>query len=178
VGSSAAAGQRARQLSSKGLGGEETSSVTLEDLGNVGEIVAAVGVIISLVYLAVQIRQNTRAVRASLYQSTIQQARDFDRTVVSDPELGRLWVRGRSSPDDLDEEEWRRFRRLLSMFYRNFENLHFQYQNGLVDDRLYASWLAMMVRVSRQPGARRWWEAHGAELTEDCRRLVERELAA
>ncbi len=39
--------------------------MTLQDLGNIGEFVAAIGVIISLVYLARQIRQNTESVRAA-----------------------------------------------------------------------------------------------------------------
>jgi hypothetical protein len=43
--------------------------MSLEDLGNVGEFVAAVAVVVSLIYLAFQIRQNTRWLRASLKQS-------------------------------------------------------------------------------------------------------------
>ena len=42
--------------------------MTLQDLGNIGEFVGAIGVIASLVYLAVQIRQNTTSVRASTFQ--------------------------------------------------------------------------------------------------------------
>jgi hypothetical protein len=39
--------------------------MSLEDLGNIGEIAAAICVIISLIYLALQIRQNTRWLRVS-----------------------------------------------------------------------------------------------------------------
>jgi hypothetical protein len=42
--------------------------MSLEDLGNIGEFVAAVGVIASLIYLAVQIRQNTDSLRAATFQ--------------------------------------------------------------------------------------------------------------
>ena len=45
--------------------------MTLEDLGNIGEFVAAIAVVISLIYLAVQIRQNTRSVRASSYHAVV-----------------------------------------------------------------------------------------------------------
>ena len=45
--------------------------MSLEDLGNIGEFVAAIGVIISLIYLAVQIRQNTSAVATATYESTM-----------------------------------------------------------------------------------------------------------
>jgi hypothetical protein len=38
--------------------------MSLEDLGNIGELIAAIGVIISLICLALQIRQNTHAARS------------------------------------------------------------------------------------------------------------------
>ena len=43
--------------------------MTLQDLGNIGEFVGAIGVVTSFVYLAIQIRQNTRAIRLSSMQS-------------------------------------------------------------------------------------------------------------
>ncbi len=42
--------------------------MTLEDLGNLGEFLGAIGVIVTLVYLAVQVRQNTRMMRANVRQ--------------------------------------------------------------------------------------------------------------
>jgi hypothetical protein len=46
--------------------------MSLEDLGNIGEFVAAAAVIVSLIYLAVQIRQNTKSLRASTFQGAIR----------------------------------------------------------------------------------------------------------
>lgn len=43
--------------------------MTLEDLGNLGEFLGAIGVIVTLVYLAVQVRQNTRMMRANVRQA-------------------------------------------------------------------------------------------------------------
>jgi len=42
--------------------------MTLEDLGNIGEFVGAIGVVASLIYLALQTRQNTRAVRVASFR--------------------------------------------------------------------------------------------------------------
>ena len=39
--------------------------MTLQDLGNIGEFLGSIGVIVTLIYLAIQIRQNTKAARAS-----------------------------------------------------------------------------------------------------------------
>ena len=43
--------------------------MTLDQLAGIGEIVGAIGVVISFVYLAIQIRTNTEAERTSTYQS-------------------------------------------------------------------------------------------------------------
>ena len=64
--------------------------MTLEDLGNVGEFTAAIATLVTLVYLALQIRQNTRSVRSAAYQSA----------VASSVQLGTMLAgvrRGRSS---------------------------------------------------------------------------------
>jgi hypothetical protein len=55
--------------------------MTLEDLGNIGEFVAAIGVIVSLVYLATQIRQNTKAVRSSASQAIAETRADFLKSI-------------------------------------------------------------------------------------------------
>ena len=50
--------------------------MSLEDLGNIGEFVAAVAVVVSLIYLAVQIRDNTRSLQAASLQSVLDGQRD------------------------------------------------------------------------------------------------------
>ena len=45
------------------------SQFTLQDLGSLGEFVGAIGVVVSLIYLAQQMRQNTTSVRAASFNS-------------------------------------------------------------------------------------------------------------
>ena len=103
--------------------------MSLEDLGNIGEFVGAMAVIVSLVYLAVQIRQNTRSVRTSTYQDIVRMVQEIDLLLASDPELNRIWVVGRKDPARLDDGQQQRFSTLLVIFYRNLENAYYQRQN-------------------------------------------------
>lgn len=43
--------------------------MTLQDIGNIGEFIAAFGVIASLIYIGFQVRQNTRAMRAQIHEN-------------------------------------------------------------------------------------------------------------
>ena len=81
-------------------------------IGAVGEVVGAAGVIASLIYLAVQIRQNTRSVEAATYQSVADSLADAAYRLVGAP----------SDPFD----------RLLLFVgtIRRYENLHFQVRRG------------------------------------------------
>ena len=48
------------------------SSINWEALGAIASLLAAIGVIVTLIYLSIQIRQNTKAVRSSSIQNLVQ----------------------------------------------------------------------------------------------------------
>ena len=60
-------------------------------LGNYGEFVGAIAVVITLAYLAVQIRQNTESVRLSSELALSQQTSDFAARMWAHPEMLRIW---------------------------------------------------------------------------------------
>ena len=64
--------------------------MSLQDLGNIGEFIGAVGVVASLIYLALQIRQNTKAVRRTAHISAVDAFNDFNSLVARDPG-GATW---------------------------------------------------------------------------------------
>ena len=88
-----------------------------EILGNLGEFVGAIGVVVTLVYLAYQIRQNTRqleqnvtiAKATAVNASTIAQS-DIRRSVYETEEMSEIFRKGLEEPKDLSESELFRFR--------------------------------------------------------------------
>jgi len=87
--------------------------MTLADLGNVGELVGAVAVVVSLVYLSVQIRQNTRMMRVSTHHATKTAYNTLHLAFGSDPIVSGLLDRGAENYSQLDREE--RFRYAMLM---------------------------------------------------------------
>jgi len=63
------------------------AALTLQDLGNLGELISAIAVVISLVYLAAQIRQNTKSVRTSTYQAILDSSRSDTELILANPHL-------------------------------------------------------------------------------------------
>ena len=101
-------------------------------IGAVAELLGAIGVIASLVYLAGQIRdsreqmsQNTRAVRAGAYQQFQEQLQTTMVRVLSVPSLEGVVFRGMADPETLSEEEAGRFAWWLIGVFMVYENAHY-----------------------------------------------------
>ena len=84
---------------------QKESVVTLNELGNIGEIVSSIAVIVSLVYLAVQIRKNTEAERTSTYQSVVSDFGSLNQTMSNNAELSSLYVKAMENFVDLKSDE-------------------------------------------------------------------------
>ena len=79
--------------------------MTLQDLGSIGEFVGGAVVVLSLVYLPLQIRQNTRSLRAAAYQEAARSANEWSSLLVRNAELNGLFSKGISDYSSLSVEE-------------------------------------------------------------------------
>ena len=120
--------------------------MTLEDLGNLGEFVGALGVVVSLVYLAIQIRQNTSAVRTSTFHEAIRDQSNGIDQLNSDPELNRIWYDGLHHFEALPEDEQRRFATIES-------SCRVDDDTSLVSSRRSIARPAVRASRAAQPGA-------------------------
>jgi hypothetical protein len=64
-----------------------------EAVGAFGEIIGAAAVVLSLVYLAVQVRQNTGALRAAAAAEAVAAIREFNGRIIDDPEINEIFVK-------------------------------------------------------------------------------------
>jgi hypothetical protein len=68
--------------------------MNLNDLANLGQIIGAVAVVVSLIYVAYQIRQNTNAVRAATAQSVHEHFASWYHLLASDESLSQVVIDG------------------------------------------------------------------------------------
>lgn len=148
--------------------------MSLEDLGNIGELVAAVAVVVSLIYLAAQIGQNTRWLRASLADVHFRGVADWLSNVASNSELGKTFFVGLQQFDDLNDEEQRQFLFLILSFFKTYERLHYQYCQGNVEEKLWSRETAPLLLFIGSSVFETWWTARRDWFQEDFQREVER----
>jgi hypothetical protein len=128
--------------------------MTFQDLGSIGEFVAAIATIATLVYLAIQIRLNTRTVRTSTYQAVLESSNRVNELVLADPDLHRIYRLGRADPDQLTDDERARFRLLVGNLMNVYETMFLQYERGTLDEDFWRARRRALRYVLSQPGIR------------------------
>jgi len=126
-----------------------------------------------LAYLAVQIRQNTRSVRSAAYQSVASQSIDIASTFGADSDFARIYAKGALDISSLDEEERFRFDHYAYSIFRSFENLFYQYNQGVVEPALWTGYHELLTQYRAIPGFVSWWESGQGYFSEEFRICVE-----
>jgi hypothetical protein len=138
--------------------------VTLQDLGNIGEFVGATGVVASLIYLALQIRQsshqiseNTNSVLGSVENEDARASSDFLQTLADSPALSRVWRLGHSEPSKLTEDESTQFVMLMGSAFYRLAGSFAQYRRGLLSVDSWEPYDRLISRYLQSPAVIEWW---------------------
>ena len=129
--------------------------MNLETISAIAQIVAAIGVIASLFYLAAQIRQNTRSQRAVVVDALTRGIADI--LSGQTPETLRCFARVMENLESASEED--RLRALPQFFalFKLFENAWFQQRQGTLDREQWQGWDAYIRTYYHHPGIKSWW---------------------
>ena len=104
--------------------------MSLETINAIAQLIAAIGVIASLFYLAAQIRQNTRSMRAVVVDSLAHSLIDLLGPQAHDIEFTRAFTRVTTDWDGASEEDRARTVSVLLAVFKLFENAWFQKRQG------------------------------------------------
>ena len=150
--------------------------MSIMELGARGEFFAAIAVLVTLAYLAVQVRQNTKAERRTALDSSIRNFIAIRQAVFEDAEISAIAMKGYNDPDSLDELENLRFR--LFMYNVMLSFWHIYSQPAELDEDLWETQIPAVVRVITSVGGRAYWERHQNEFVPSFRKEIEHLLAA
>ena len=120
----------------------------------VGELLGASAVLITLIYLAVQIRQNTSAVATATYESTMTGFNDINIVVAGNPALASVLDRGCQNPDSLNTEEVVQFNFLLRCYTNQWWKLFKLYERGSLPASEWSIFAKEAAQFLEQPGCK------------------------
>jgi len=125
--------------------------VTIQDLGNIGELVAALATVFTLAYLALQIRLNTRALDQALERGSVEDAGRWRDKVIQSQDVANLYLKGLREPESLDQTEKFRFRMLMEELFLHW---HYEYKTRPHSRQGQAPFVAPV--LSTPGGAQSW----------------------
>jgi len=146
--------------------------MSIESLGNIGDFIGGIGVIVTLVYLALQIRRNTVATRADSYQAVVASACDWSRELSLNAEICEILQRGAEDYNTLERVERLRFNLAMSSYFRNMENLHLKFTTGAVDVSVWSGWASRTHAFMLPPGTQAWWALNASAFSSDFRAFI------
>lgn len=135
--------------------------MTTQGLSNFYDALSATGVIISFVYLAYQIRQNTRAMRRSAAREIVRDLNSLSQYLIQQPDLARLYLKTIEQPQELSSEERFRFQLLLSHAFSNFDLALEYHTDGLISSDSIEIYVQGIFRLFENSVVKEWWEVEG-----------------
>ena len=129
--------------------------MTITELGALGEFVGAIAVVVTLAYLAIQVRQNTGMMRAQIFQARSDAAQQWYLFIAGSEDMSEILER---ISDDhaldpaklttLSSVERRRFRCLQTAYQKRSGNMIYQQKRGLLDEKLYEHTIKPGIRAN------------------------------
>jgi hypothetical protein len=144
-----------------------------EMLAGIGQLAAVLVGIPSLIYLALQIRAQTKERRHAAVNALTVQWGDLTKSLHDNAEFGAIYLRGVQSFNDLDAVSKLRFSAFMNRFLKNFQGMYFSHRDGILSDSLWGEIERTMSDVLPYPGVREWWKTRRHWHTEEFARVVD-----
>ena len=148
--------------------------MSLSDLASIGSFVSAFAVLVSLIYLSLQIQQNTKHSRALIQQG---RAARICQSLTDMAELD--WTDGMDAcfagAADVDPKDLRRFNFIARTYFVSAEDSFLQHQEGLMDSQVFDGFEgSMRAGLAASPGFRKAWKISRLSYVPAFREYVDR----
>jgi hypothetical protein len=147
-----------------------------EAIGSLGDAIGGVGVVLTLLYLAQQTRQNTRAVRAASFHQVADSLSDISMTIVKDPSLVSLLTRVNSDAESLSPDDTARYGYFLLATVRRIESLFFHAEQGTIEIESWRGTQQTLHFIFGKEVAQRWWTENANRFNADFRAYVDQNV--
>lgn len=149
--------------------------MNLDTAGAIGEIVEAIAVVVTLVYLAVQTRHNAASTKSAVEIEASRQLSSWVSRVSHDDDLQRIWDEVQQGKI-LSTQDHRKFLWLMAELFHMSEGIYIQYQKGFLSDEVWGEFQRTMHGFLQVPQTMKWWRGGNAPLSSEFREYVEKLL--
>jgi hypothetical protein len=144
------------------------STVTL-----IVEIIGAIGVIASLIYLSIQIKQSNKVAKAEITKDLYLASRQVIMELASNDNLSEIWA----DVKEFDDEEWAKKYAFFQSFFRLYELQHILNEQGLLEENMAISYSLIVQMFAGTKDFPQYWSMAQKEFNPDFVNYVTEQIA-
>ena len=122
-----------------------------------GEFLVGIAILVALIYLAGQIRQNSRLLQASTSAVVSERSTAAAILMIQDPEVARIFWDGRADRDALSEADRERFNSILALSVLSMNLEYHLWRDGAVSAGFWETRRRALSWLLQGPGMQQWW---------------------
>ena len=135
--------------------------MSLDQTTNIAEIAAAIATVVTLAYLAIQIRTNNRLQKAESRRSVLNHSAQLATAIGQSSEASEVFYRGLTAYSDMKEAEKLQFEFLFSVLAGHCSLAFTDWKLGLNDQHSFDTTSREFYRMLKTPGGIEYWKRHG-----------------
>lgn len=147
--------------------------IKLKKFALIIEILGGFAILISLIFVGIQLRENTRATRSSTATATIGTMTNWYVTMGTDAETSSAFWKFLSNPESLEKEEQLQHIYILHGLLLTFQNSYYLAKEGTLDERIPESLNQVIIGVKDQPGFQMYWKSRKSIFFKEYRDYVD-----
>jgi len=133
----------------------------LDTVHKLSELLAALAVVVSLVFVGLEVRQNTTAVQSSAAQSVHDNFATWYSSIQGDGELLEITTRGMQNYGSLNSTEKGQFIAVFMSFSSHTQNAFYKWKEGSLTPELWRAWELVSMNFFSTPGGKAFWSERG-----------------
>ena len=150
--------------------------LTLSEMAAIAEIIAAIAIVISLIFVGRQLRDNTRATRSANTNASWIALQNFYLYCGSSSESSSVFYKGLTNPSELSREQLAQYIYILHSAVLALQNTHSLAREGSLDLETLESVTNHVLAVRDTPGFNLYWSQRKSFFTERFRNFIEKDI--
>ena len=130
----------------------------LSDWASIAEVIGAIAIVVSLIYVGIQVNDSTRAVRSATANETSAALSSWYSSIGASAQASEVFYNGVTDPGSLSIEETAQFIYLIHGLFIEYQAAYYLGQEQTLDEGVQESITNTLVGVREQPGVLMYWE--------------------
>jgi len=152
--------------------------LTIQDLGSIGELIAALVTVLTLGYLAIQLKMNTNVLRSQTFQQSSMDMSLTANAISSSNELASILIKAKDGLDILNPVERLRFHFWMLVAIRRFEAIYIQGVYGSIDPVRIKGFEKSIITLLASGGSNDWWKITKSAFSRDFVQYANEKLSS